>query len=577
MIGRASSASLQDLPDAELVGRFRAGDDDALEVLLSRHRETLYRFCCHLVSNREDAEDICQESLTRAVAHVDSLESDSAFRSWLFRIARNLSIDAFRSRRRTCPLPDEEIIPPPLHVDGPQDRVEIGEEYQTVAEALARLAKSHQQVLMLREVEGLSYAEIAERLDVSQSAVEALLFRARRRLREEYGRNHRALPGLVLLAGMREVILRMAEPLASAPPFAGKVAVTAAVLGAAVYSAPSMFPSDEAGRPILHQAASIHLRSAPRLAFLSEPSRPARPVTSHPGAVLMAAPAAPRSRAVLPRSVSRGQQHPTARLPGAFRPIRSIWHTWVFRSASYKRVNRLTPARHFVRAVRGRVRVWHLAGRSGRRAVRRKTPFHRVQRVRAVVSRPVPSAQQRVKAQSPWALAVTTSGPIVLHRFIPPVSARQILARVRGSSSWPHPSPARDFPPIVKSMSQFPRAAASRGPASDVRSWAAATQGGLSIVIGRRGESSPGGPVVGWDSSSSAVSVAPIREGGPAAGVPTAEQNPFRPVSPAPFASSGSAQARAWGGYPGGSTPRSQPAGNTGQSVVQAPTGPSRP
>src|SRR5207248_4204128 len=108
-----------------------------------------------------------------------SLQTVADFRGWLFRIARNLSTDAFRSRKRLCRLPDDEYIPARLHIAGPQEGLEASEERQNVMQALRKLAESHQTVLILRELEGLSYAEIARRLDISQSAVETLLFRAR--------------------------------------------------------------------------------------------------------------------------------------------------------------------------------------------------------------------------------------------------------------------------------------------------------------------------------------------------------------------------------------------------------------
>jgi RNA polymerase sigma factor (sigma-70 family) len=186
MYASAATKRLEDLADADLVHRVKRGDDEALAVLLRRYMDDLYRFCCHLVSNRQDAEDICQESLTRAIDRADTLERGSAFRGWLFRIARNLSVDVFRQRRRICTLLDEEEPPPPLRFEGPQEAVVVGEEHQTVAQALSRLAQRHKEVLLLREVEGLSYADIGEHLHVSHAAVETLLFRARRRLREEY-------------------------------------------------------------------------------------------------------------------------------------------------------------------------------------------------------------------------------------------------------------------------------------------------------------------------------------------------------------------------------------------------------
>jgi RNA polymerase sigma factor (sigma-70 family) len=76
----------------------------------------------------------------------------------------------------------------------------VGEEHQTVAQALSRLAQRHKEVLLLREVEGLSYGDIGQRLNVSHSAVETLLFRARRRLREEYRQAQRSsMGGLTLV------------------------------------------------------------------------------------------------------------------------------------------------------------------------------------------------------------------------------------------------------------------------------------------------------------------------------------------------------------------------------------------
>lgn len=245
MYARVETETLDEMTDAELIRRFKHGDDEALATLLTRHNDALYRFCCHLVPNRQDAEDICQESLTRAIDRVDTLKAGSAFRSWLFRIARNLSIDAFRQQRRVCPLPEEDVTPEELHTDGPHEVVEVGEERYIVAEALRRLTQNHQKVLLLREVEGLSYAEISRRLDLSQSAVETLLFRARRRLREEYGKTAVALPGLALVSGLPALAARLAAPLSGGMSLLGKVALTAAVIGGTAASVPHLFPRSQ--------------------------------------------------------------------------------------------------------------------------------------------------------------------------------------------------------------------------------------------------------------------------------------------------------------------------------------------
>jgi RNA polymerase sigma-70 factor, ECF subfamily len=223
--------------DADLLRYFRRGDQSALDVLMERHRDALFRFCYHLTGNREDAEDVCQETLARAMTRVRTLQSDSAFRSWLFSIARNLSIDTHRRKKRTTAMPDDEAMPIQLFTETPQDRVEVAEEHQTVVEAMGKLAHSHQRVLVLREVEGMSYAAIAEQLDVSQSAVETLLFRARRRLKEEYHKS--AAPALALIAGLRELILKAAGPVAGGTM--AKLAMTAAMVGSVALTLPQSY------------------------------------------------------------------------------------------------------------------------------------------------------------------------------------------------------------------------------------------------------------------------------------------------------------------------------------------------
>jgi RNA polymerase sigma-70 factor (ECF subfamily) len=261
-----------EIGDADLLRYFRRGDQSALDVLMERHRDALFRFCYHLTGNREDAEDVCQETLARAMTRGTSLQSDSAFRSWLFSIARNLSIDTHRRKKRTVTMPDDEAMPIQLYTEEPQDRVEVEEEHQTVVEAMGKLAQSHQRVLVLREVEGMSYAAIAEQLDVSQSAVETLLFRARRRLKEEYHKS--AAPALALLAGIRELIFKAGGPAVGGT--LAKLAASAAVVGGMALTVPHShftFPQVPAstttrshsaagltGQPVTHRSHTVATR-----------------------------------------------------------------------------------------------------------------------------------------------------------------------------------------------------------------------------------------------------------------------------------------------------------------------------
>lgn len=251
MYARIEVAENRDLiGDAELLRYFRRGDHSALDVLLARHRDALFRFCYHLTGNREDAEDVCQETLARAMTRVGMLQSDSAFRSWLFSIARNLSIDSHRRNKRTCAMPEDDAMPIQLYTETPEDRVEQAEERQTVAEVMGKLAQSHQRVLVLREVEGMSYADIAEEMDVSQSAVETLLFRARRRLKEEYHKS--AAPALAFLTGLRDLVIQASVPQTGSTM--AKLAVTAAVVSGVAFSVPH---SQYTFPPLPKSAASV--------------------------------------------------------------------------------------------------------------------------------------------------------------------------------------------------------------------------------------------------------------------------------------------------------------------------------
>ncbi len=317
---------LHGLSDGELVLRLKLGNAEALNVLLNRHSEALYRFCSHIASSREDAEDVCQEAMARAITRVDSLQTGGAFRGWLFSIARNLAMDSYRSRRRICPLTEEEQGVLPRAEESPEERVEVREEQQTVAEALGKLAQSHQRVLVLREVEGLSYNEIADELDVSQSAVETLLFRARRRLREEYSKSA-ALPGALVLGALRSLAERMA-PIAGVPLLKGGL-VTAAILGGVVATprvAATLQRSVQPAAPLvrsqsgaggrertmpLTQAANIHPESARSVAAAAVASPP-----SH----ITANSALPHHRGSLAGRLGAHHRTSLRRLPPGSRP-----------------------------------------------------------------------------------------------------------------------------------------------------------------------------------------------------------------------------------------------------------------
>ena len=190
-LGAALSGALDGQTDQQLVDAFRGGDVGAFEELYKRHAAVILRRLTRVCGNEAIAEELAQETFLRAAQRMGTVTGDLRFRAWVTRIGTNLAIDHLRALKRTPATPIEsigDISPPagtPMHLDT-EAHIERRETARFIAEVLDRLNPRHRKVLILREMEGLDYRSIAERLGVSCSAVETLLFRARGRFREEY-------------------------------------------------------------------------------------------------------------------------------------------------------------------------------------------------------------------------------------------------------------------------------------------------------------------------------------------------------------------------------------------------------
>jgi RNA polymerase sigma-70 factor (ECF subfamily) len=178
--------------DQALVDAFRAGDVASFEELYRRHHPLVLRRLTRLCGNAAVAEELAQETFLRAAQRIGT-GGELRFRAWVVRIATNIGIDHLRALRRTPAQSLDnmvKVVPAagtPVVVDT-EASVEMRETARFVASVLAKLNPRHRQVLVMREIEGLDYRSIADRLGVSCSAVETLLFRARGRFREEYAK-----------------------------------------------------------------------------------------------------------------------------------------------------------------------------------------------------------------------------------------------------------------------------------------------------------------------------------------------------------------------------------------------------
>ena len=160
-------------------------------MLVERYQRRIGALALGMVRNRDDALDIAQDTFTRAYQNLDRFKGDSAFYTWLYRIAVNLCMDHRRraSKQAEVPLePDERGEAPPRPLpDGPRpdqpfERARDAEIAHRVQAAMRELTPEHRAVILLREVEGLSYAEISEVLDCPQGTVMSRLHYARRQM-----------------------------------------------------------------------------------------------------------------------------------------------------------------------------------------------------------------------------------------------------------------------------------------------------------------------------------------------------------------------------------------------------------
>ena len=175
-----------------VVERVLGGDTDAFEALVTAYQKQIYNLTLRYVSSPEDAADLTQEAFLRAFRSLSSFRGDSRFSVWMYRLTTNICIDFLRSRGRgsasslTVENEDEEIeeIDVPDARFEPQKELERRELQRAVREGLESLSDDAREIVILRELEGLSYAEIGERLGLEAGTVKSRLFRARKALCE---------------------------------------------------------------------------------------------------------------------------------------------------------------------------------------------------------------------------------------------------------------------------------------------------------------------------------------------------------------------------------------------------------
>lgn len=177
---RRGAAGVTQLADEELVAQARSGEDvGAFEELVRRHRDRAYAVALRICRNPSDAEDVAQEAFVRAWRALPGFRGDARFSTWLFRIITNLALNRV-TRAREQPVAE---VPDRGNAElDPARRAEDRERLAVAVAALDQLTPDQRACFVLRELEGLTYEELADVLGTSVQAVRGRLFRARAEL-----------------------------------------------------------------------------------------------------------------------------------------------------------------------------------------------------------------------------------------------------------------------------------------------------------------------------------------------------------------------------------------------------------
>ncbi len=191
--------------DSELIERCRAGDLSAFEPLVEKYRQRVWRLAYQILRDREEAWDVAQEAFVRVYQSLPAFRGQSAFYTWVFRIVVNLATDRQRQRGARArafggePVPEEEwerSVPDPAA--DPERLAARAEERERIRRALDSLPLNYRTIIMLSDIEGLTYREIAEVLKIPIGTVMSRLHNARKRLKALLG----PLLGLALILAL---------------------------------------------------------------------------------------------------------------------------------------------------------------------------------------------------------------------------------------------------------------------------------------------------------------------------------------------------------------------------------------
>ena len=175
------------MDEREIIERVKQGDNEAFGILVERYQTKVYNLALRMCGNEDDAFDLAQDAFVRAWKGLSGFQFESAFSTWLFRLTSNLCLDYLRAKKRRAAVSltmsgeeDEQAqldVPDPAMT--PEEAVLAAEDRTLLAQAINSLSADYRQIITLRAINDLSYAEIAKILQIQEGTVKSRLSRAR--------------------------------------------------------------------------------------------------------------------------------------------------------------------------------------------------------------------------------------------------------------------------------------------------------------------------------------------------------------------------------------------------------------
>jgi len=195
---RHAASDATEFADRDLVNAARAGDRGAFRSLFDRYHRRLFAVAVGVLRNPSDAQDVVQDGFVKAYKYLDKFEGNSSFYTWMYRIVMNLAIDHIRKQKRSRPVEandehlregntdvvNEDLLP--LNLGSNPSRMLFDKQVRGRLEtALAQLSDNHRAVLVMRELDGLSYEEMASIMSCSKGTIMSRLFHARKNMQRQ--------------------------------------------------------------------------------------------------------------------------------------------------------------------------------------------------------------------------------------------------------------------------------------------------------------------------------------------------------------------------------------------------------